>query len=354
MSNKTEKPTPERLKKARREGQVAQSKSLTSALATTILCFYLLFRSDVLSSQFEAVLLVPAQVYNLPFPAAISAILEAIFQLTRSILLPIVLIASLSAIVCDLAQVGFMLSFKAVTPSGKKLNIAQNAKNMFSKKTLVDFFQSLLKTAFMGFLVWSLIKGSIHSLVLVPEGGVPAVERALHEMVFYLVVYVSLVYLVMGVVDLAWQRFNHMSQLKMSRDEIRREHKDMEGDPLIKQTRKRLHQEMVAEGNPQAAVGATAVVTNPAHLAVALYYKRGQTPIPMVLAKGRGAVAAYIRRVAEDAGVPVVQNVPLARALYAQVKPEQYIPADLLEPVAELLLWLQRTRGIKLEDDPEV
>ncbi len=354
MSNKTEKPTPERLKKARREGQVAQSKSLTSAIATALLCFYLLLRDDVISSQFKAILLIPSQAYGMPFSAAMSAILGALFQLSLSILLPVIFIASTSVIVCDLAQIGLVLSSKAIMPSGKKLNIVQNVKNMFSKKTLVDFIQSLLKTAFMGFLVWSLTKGSIHSLVLVPEGGVPAVERALHEMVFLLVVYVSIVYLIVGIVDLAWQRFNHMSQLKMSRDEIRREYKDMEGDPLIKHTRKRLHQEMVAEGNPQHASGATAVVTNPTHLAVALYYKRGETPVPIVLTKGRGAVAAYIRRVAEEADVPVVQNVPLARALYAQVKPEQYIPADLLEPVAELLLWLQRTRGIKLEDDPEL
>lgn len=354
MSNKTEKPTPERLRKARKEGQVAQSKSLTAAIATSILCFYLLLRGETIASQFKMLILIPAQVYDMPFPMATGLVLQALFNLSVLIIAPIIAIAFITVLICEISQVGFLLAFKAITPSGKKLNAAQNLKNMFSKKSLVEFLQSLLKTAFMGFLVWGLIRGSIHSLVQVPMGGIPAVERALYEVMFQLIIYVSLVYMIVGIIDLVWQRINHINQLKMSRDEIMREHKDMEGDPMIKQTRKRLHQEMIAEGNIGSASRATAVVTNPTHLAVALYYRRGETPVPIVLTKGRGAVAAHIRRIAEEAEVPVVQNVPLARALYAQVKSDQYIPSDLLEPVAELLLWLQRTRGVKLEADDDI
>jgi len=123
----------------------------------------------------------------------------------------------------------------------------------------------------------------------------------------------------------------------MSKEEVKQEYKEMEGDPHIKHKRKHLHQEMVMHGATGQARKASVVVTNPTHLAVALYYEPDETPLPLVLAKGEGTLAEAMMQAAREAGVPVMQNIPLARALMAQAQPDQYIPSELIEPVAEVL-----------------
>lgn len=125
----------------------------------------------------------------------------------------------------------------------------------------------------------------------------------------------------------------------MTKDEVKREHKESEGDPHIKGKRKQLHQEMIQSGMVEQTRKASALVTNPTHLAIALYYKPEETPLPLVLAKAEGALAMRLMRVAEEENVPIMRNVPLARSLYEQTEIDQYVPSDLLEPVAEVLRW---------------
>ncbi|MNR04281.1 Yop protein translocation protein U [compost metagenome] len=123
----------------------------------------------------------------------------------------------------------------------------------------------------------------------------------------------------------------------MSKEDIKQEFKEMEGDPHIKHKRKHLHQEMVMHGAVASARKATVLVTNPTHLAIAIYYQPDETPLPRVLAKGEGALAEQMMKAAREAGVPVMQNIPLARALMATAAADQYIPSELIEPVAEVL-----------------
>ncbi|MEG1454642.1 MAG: EscU/YscU/HrcU family type III secretion system export apparatus switch protein, partial [Comamonas sp.] len=147
---------------------------------------------------------------------------------------------------------------------------------------------------------------------------------------------------VIALADLVWQRFNYRKGLMMSKDEVKQEYKQMEGDPHIKHQRKQLHQEMQQNSAVQSAREATVVVTNPTHLAVALRYDEDETPLPLILAKGEGALAQAMMDAARAAGVPVMQNIPLARALTAQGEAGQYIPSELVEPVAEVLRLLQQ------------
>jgi type III secretion protein U len=135
----------------------------------------------------------------------------------------------------------------------------------------------------------------------------------------------------------------------MSKDDVKREYKESEGDPLIKSKRKALHQEMVMSGETQAVRKASVVVTNPTHIAVALRYESGETPLPVVVAKGENLVARRMVEIAREEGIPVMENVPLARELFETVGVDRYIPADLIEPVAEVLRWV---RQLQARDEP--
>jgi type III secretion protein U len=137
--------------------------------------------------------------------------------------------------------------------------------------------------------------------------------------------------------DFIWQRMQYRKQLMMSKDEVKQEYKQMEGDPHIKHHRRHLHQELLQSGAVEKSRTASVLVTNPTHLAIALHYDKDETPLPVVLAMGEGALAERMIAAAREAGVPVLQNIPLAHALFDTAHVDQYIPSDLIEPVAQVL-----------------
>jgi type III secretion protein U len=163
------------------------------------------------------------------------------------------------------------------------------------------------------------------------------VGEAVGALLKQMIIYTALAYGVISFFDFGYQRWHHTKELMMSKDEVMREYKEMEGDPHVKSHRKALAQEIAMGEGVQRAAKASVVVTNPTHVAIALYYEEGDTPLPVVLAKGENLVAQRMVAVAEAAGVPVMQNVPLARALLETAPVDQYVPSELLESVAEIL-----------------
>ena len=232
-------------------------------------------------------------------------------------------------------------SFKAMMPSGKKLNVAANVKNLFSAKTLFEFLKSNIKIALLSVVVYLVLRSALPALITLPGGGLTAVAVATGVLLKNLILFVSLGYVVLAAVDFLWQRRQYTKQLMMSKDEVIKEYKEAEGDPHIKHKRKELHHELMESNEVNSAASASAVVTNPTHYAVALLYTKDVTPLPIVLAMGADAKAHRIVAVARKAGVPVLQNIPLARALVATARRDQYIPEDLIEPVAEVLRLVQ-------------
>jgi type III secretion protein U len=158
-------------------------------------------------------------------------------------------------------------------------------------------------------------------------------------------------YGVIAVFDFAYQRYSHIKGLMMSMDEIKQEYKQMEGDPHVKGHRRQLAQEIAMGEMVEKTRKASVVVTNPTHYAVALYYDEEETPLPIVLSKGQDLVAQQIVRVAKEEGIPVMQNVPLTRALMSTAEIDQYIPSELIEPVAEVLRALQRMADERAEGE---
>jgi type III secretion protein U len=341
-SEKTEQPTDHKLRQAREDGQVAKSKDFTQALLMGALLGYTLVESDTIIKHLTEILAAPAAVYGMSFRGAASIMVGQAWDATLSLVLPYVLIVLVVGIFGEVIQTGVLFAFKALIPKGDKLNPVNNLKQMFAMKNLVEFLKSNLKVAFLSVLVAKVLRDSLDPLMKIPAAGMGAVGLAVGDMMTTMVIYTFLAYALIALLDFAYQRYSHIKGLMMSIEEIKQEYKQMEGDPHVKGHRRQLAQEIAMGEMVENTRKASVVVTNPTHFAVAIYYEEGETPLPMVLGKGEGAIAQQIVRVANEEGIPVMQNVPLARGLWRTAHINQYIPSEFIEPVAEVLRALKR------------
>lgn len=342
MSEKTEQPTAKRLRDSRKKGDVAYSKDFTQTLLILSIFGYLLGNSAHIVASLGEMILLPGTLLGLNFQDAANTLVIELLTGAAWMVLPFIGIVLGVGIFADAMQVGIIFAFEKVKPSGKKLNVLANAKNIFSKKNLVEFIKSVLKIGILSSLVAVLIRDAMPLLTSIAQAGLPGLGQVVAKLLKTMLIYIGLAYSVIALADFVWQRMQYRKGLMMSKDEVKQEFKQIEGDPHIKQQRKQLRKEMQQNSAVQSAREATVVVTNPTHLAVALRYDENETPLPLILAMAEGALAQAMMDAARAAGVPVMQNIPLARALTAQGEAGQYIPSELVEPVAELLRLLQQ------------
>lgn len=341
-SEKTEEPTPHKIREARKEGRVAKSKDFTQTLLVGALLAYTITDSERLLSRMINIILMPADLQDMDFREVVSDVVAAMATETALILLPYVLIVLLVGIFAEAIQTGLLVSFKVLVPKGERLNPVSNVKQMFSMKNFVEFIKSIIKIVLLTALIYFIISDTIDDLVKIPPAGLGAAGVALASMLKKLVIFTFLAFGAISLLDLIYQRYEYRKSLRMSIEEIKQEYKQLEGNPEIKGQRKQLAKEFAMSESTNKTRKATVVVSNPTHLAISLYFNEGETPLPIVLNKGRGAIAQEIMRIAREAGVPVMQNVPLARSLMATAVVDHYIPSELVEPVAEILLALRR------------
>lgn len=342
MSEKTEQPTAKKLRKAREDGQVAHSKDFTQTVLILALFGYLLMDAERLFQSLAEMMLTPVGVLGMDFEDAANAVITALLKDAVWLLLPFLLIVIGLGLLAEMLQTGMNFAFKAMLPSAKKLNILSNVKNVVSIKNLIEFLKSNLKIAFLSALIYLVVRDALPTLMTLPAAGLAGVGQAVGMLLKTMIVNVAVAYTVIALADLVWQRFQHTKGLMMSKDEIKQEHKEAEGDPHIKHQRKHLHQEMLQHGAVQSTRKAQVVVTNPTHLAIAIQYDKDKTPLPVVVAKGEGWLAQRMVEAAREEGIPVLQNIPLAHALMNTAQLDQYIPSELIEPVAEVLRLVQR------------
>jgi type III secretion protein U len=353
MSEKTEKPTDHKIREARKEGQIAKSRDFTQAVLVGALFGYTLLNSEEIFRQLTEMMALPGRLYGLEFREAAGIATVALVKLGVDVLVPYVLIVLTLGILTEAFQTGMLISFKALMPKGEKLDPIKNFQQMFSIKNLMEFVKSCLKVTFLSFLVYFVVKDSLDALIKIPLAGLGAAGLALGEMMRILTINTFIFFAVIAVFDFVWQRYNYIKQLMMSIDEIRQEYKQMEGDPHMKSHRKDLAREIAMGQMIERTRDASLVVTNPTHIAVALRYEEGKTPLPVIMSKGEGFIAEAIKRVAEEEGIPILENVPLARALLKEGRLGQYIPSELVEPVAELLLTLRKLAEQRAHDEEE-
>lgn len=345
-SEKTEKPTEHKIRKAREEGQVAKSKDFTQALLVGALFGYMLFDAQGIIKSLMEIMQFPAQLYGLDFRDAVRIEINHLFRAAVIILLPFLLLGIVVAVFGEMIQTGVLLAFKVLIPKGERLDPVSNLKQMFSMKNFVEFCKAILKVTFLGVLIWMVLKDSLQTLLWLPQLGLAAFGVTFAGMLKSLIIYSFLAFFSIALADLVFQRYNHIKQLMMSMDEVKQEYKQLEGDPHMKSHRKSVAKEIAMGEMVMKTRKSSAVVTNPTHLAVAIFYDEKTTPLPMVVAKGKNEVAHEMVRAARACGIPVMQNIELARALTDLAKIDQYIPSELLEPIAEFLIALRRYLGV--------
>ncbi|MDQ5908186.1 MAG: Flagellar biosynthetic protein FlhB [Pseudomonadota bacterium] len=347
MSEKTEQPTPKKLRDARNKGQVASSKDLVSGVIMITLFSFLWISSDFYYHQFKELILLPTLFIGpgFDFGYGLQEVLNGILIIMIKMILPPLGLVVIVAIAAHMFQFGLLLAFESLKPDLNKLNPLEGIKKIFAMKNLIELLKSVLKIAFLTILLYYVIRNNLADLLKTPECGLRCVPLVLGAVMKDLVVNTAFALIVIAGADFAFQKFQFIKQLKMSKDEIKQEYKEMEGDPHIKSKRKHLHQEMLSQNMTNSVKKSTVVVTNPTRIAIALEYREGETPLPIVRAKGQNLIAKRIIEIAQQEGIPIMENVPLARALHEQASVDQYIPSDLIQAVAEVLRWVAQLQN---------
>jgi type III secretion protein U len=338
---KTEQPTAKRLRDAREKGQVSKSQEIPSAAIVLALLLYFVVRSRAVFTQLSDLVDLSFGVIDQPWEAGLAIMVPATVGVALDIVLPLVLLVIAVSLAANLAQIGFLFSAKAAMPKLENMDPKKWFKKVFSKKGLFELVKNLLKVALLGVVVWRVLVNNWAELFRISGSDIRGLWTVLGGTAWDLTVSAVAAFALLAIFDFFWERHQFMKQNMMSKDEVKREYKEMEGDPHIKSRRKQLHQEMASQNVMHNVRRAKVLVTNPTHYAVALDYEEGRTPLPVVLAKGEGELAKRMIALAREEGIPVLQQAPLARALFEEGTENAYIPKDLIGPVAEVLRWLK-------------
>lgn len=351
-ADKTEQPTPKRLKDARKQGDVAKSRELTS---TAVLLAWLVIGAVATGHVTEGF----AGLFDHLF-ARVSAgwgargfigiahevgreWLDWLLLLTGCLLLP----AAAIGLLVEFLQAGPVLAFDKLKPRLEHLNPAEGLKRMFSLDNLAELVKALLKASLLAVIGWLVVRGAVPELVALAQDRDPAL-RAFGSTTWALTVRLLAwtlgTFALIALLDALWQRHRYLRKLRMSLRDIRQEFKDNEGDPMVKQQRRQAYQEWSQRNSSSAARQASVLVVNPTHVAIAIDYDRECQPVPVVSAKGEDHVARAMREAAEEAGVPILRNVPLARDMLGRAEVGEIVPPDLFDIVAEVLLWAREAR----------
>jgi flagellar biosynthetic protein FlhB len=336
--DKTEEPTPKKLEDARKEGNVWKSKDLSGVVAFAVAMGVV----KATWSDFEAKVkhLFFFSFEHLAHPRDISlATSEMMFLALTTLMvlcIPVAFSAAIGGGLLDFLQVGALFAIKALMPKLEKLNPVTGLKNLFSKKQLVELIKSMVKLFVTGYVVYGVVRDALALVVSTVRGSAELTMLVMGELVYRVVSKIVLLYVVFAIFDVWFQRRSYMKDMMMTKDEVKKEYKESEGDPHHKAKRKEMHMEIMESAQMDAVKGADVVVTNPEHVAVALKYDRERDAAPRVVAKGVNVKAETIRALARTCDVPMVRNVPLAHALL-RIDVNDEVPETLYDAVAEVL-----------------
>lgn len=353
LGEKTEKPTPKRLKDARERGQVAASRGLTMAVGTLAAAGALVAGGGLVIHRLTGAIRESLTTFDVRAHGDItSAALMPVITLGGTLLAlsvgPVALAAVVSSALTSLGATGFNVSVKAIHVDWKRLSPRNGLQRLAPKRAGIDTLKALITCAVLATIAWrtgrSLAADSVALAWSTPDaaaGRAWAVgSRLLWQAGFAL--------LAIGALDYGIQRWRLRSSLKMTRQEVRDELRHSEANPEVKARVRRIQMDMVRRRMLQAVPRATVVLTNPTHFAVALEYRRDKAAAPVVVAKGRDLIAARIREIARENSVPIIENPPLARALFKECEVGETIPGALFGAVAEVLAYLIRIKQLVL------
>ncbi len=350
---KTEEPTGKKLNDARKEGQVAKSKEIANAFGILALFIILKVYVGTIGTRFiESFHVVYGQIpelvkmYNGNLSvASLQVLLRSMMLRLLTIIAPVLLIGLMVAVICDIVQVKWRPTTKPIKPKFSKLSPVKGFARIFSPNSLVELLKSLLKLVVIGYVVYSYLKGRVGQIFLLYDITLNQAIGLIGEIAIDLGIRIAMVYMVIAFLDFWYQKWKFRQDMKMTKQEVKDEYKNQEGDPQVKAKQKQRMREASMRRMMSQLPEADVVITNPTHYAVAVKYDPEKYDAPYVLAKGEDYLAQKIKDVAREHEIEIVENKPLARMLYANVEIGGLIPPELYQAVAEVLAFVYHLKG---------
>ena len=348
MGERTEDATPKRRREAREEGNIARSTDVAAAvlLLGGILVLAATMRPLLasLSSLLEKALVGDHIASGIRPEEVMEVLLPPVLEATQAAV-PVVLAATLLAVLSHLWQVGFLVSTKALEPKFERLNPISGFGRIFGLQGVIKTSMDILKLVVVGVIAFFTSSALLPQIAVLPEVGLLRGFAEIGSMGLTLALQVGVALLILGIADYVFQYLKHERDLRMTKQQVKEEFKESDGDPEVKRRRMQVARQLASQRLQAAVPKADVIVTNPEHISVAIQYDAETMAAPRIVAMGADHLALRIRQIASKHGIPIVERKPLARALYAKAKVGQEIPADHYKAVAEILAYVYRLKG---------
>lgn len=346
-SQKTEEPTQKKLEEARKKGQTASSKEIdhwVMIMAGTLVIGA--FMPFVVRDIQKVLVNFLARPHDYVVDVAgVGGILAGVgLDIIKWLTLPFAVMIA-AAVLSNFVQHGFIVSAESLKPKLEKISLIKGVQRQFSLRSVMEFAKGLIKLTIVGAVAAAVVWPEVRDLRYTVRMSLGDLLELIYTLALKLMISVAAIMAAVAALDMLYQRFEFLKQMRMSRRELKDEMKQSEGDPMVKARLRQIRQERARKRMMAAVPSADVVITNPTHFAVALQYDPDKMGAPMVVAKGQDAVAQKIREVAHENNVPVVENKPLARALFATAEIDQEIPVEHYKAVAEVIGYVYRLKG---------
>ncbi len=347
-SQKTEDPTPKKIEESRKKGQVALSREVNNwVMLFTATIVVLVIGPSAMSGLkvFMKNFIERAHLMPADGPGGIGVILgETFWEVLSFMILPLIILM-IAAFLSPFLQIGPLFAPNTIKPDFSKVSPAAGFKRLFSMRSIMEFVKGILKIGIIGVVGVILLKpfyGSVDHMIGLP---LASMISEMEGLVFRLMAGILVVLLVVAVIDLVYQRYEHHKKMRMSKQELKDEYKQTEGDPHVRAKLRQLRQEKARARMMQAVPEADVVITNPTHYSLALKYNPEEMDAPVLIAKGVDEVAMRIREVAKENNIPLYENRPLARAMYDTVEIDEMVPEEHYKAVAEVISYVFQLKG---------
>lgn len=347
--DKTEEATPHKLSDSKKKGQVAKSKEVSSAIVLLTSTIILLTLGEYAINSLKGNIVEFITNYlNLELNvSSVQSIIVTILWRFAIVFLPMVVPIMIMGVGANLLQTGYINSTDPIKPKLSKLNPISGFKKIFSMRTVMELFKDVAIITVVGTVGYKFLKNNFRKVLSMNSLKFPVIITTFLKLAAEVFFRITIIMLSISIIDFVYQKYQFKKDMKMSKQEVKEEFKQMEGDPQIKGKIKQKQREMATSRMMQSVPDASVVITNPTHIAIALRYKDGQDTAPILLAKGSGHIAIKIKEIAKEEEIPIIENKPLARLIFKEVEIENEIPSEMYQAVAEILALVYKLKKRK-------
>jgi type III secretion protein U len=343
--DKSQAPTEKRRQDARKKGDIAKSKETTSTMTLLVWLGLAVSALPLAGQEIRAFALKTiAHIGGPSFEFTASAMgwlaMQTLLWTSAMLLIPVMLVG----LVTEFLQTGALFTWEKIKPQLSHLDPVAGTKKMFSSHNLVELIKATLKTILLFWIGWQTLHSLLPQIMQLSHAPASFMGHTMWRTVVKLLSWTVCAFLMVSVFDLIWQRHSHTRKLRMSLQDIKKEIKQSEGDPLIKMQRQQTHQEWAQQSAADSASRANVLIVNPTHVAIAIDYDPQSCPVPTLSAKGQDDTALAMREAAMKAGVPIVRNIAVAHSMLVRTEVGEIIPQDLFDTMAEIILWARQVR----------